>query len=56
MMIGRIKSAPEVDCFEGGGTDAGAGDSDAWMVMTESDMASSSILVSGDCPESVSVN
>ena len=56
MMIGRIKSAPEVDCFEGGGTDVGADDSDAWIVMTESDMASSSILVSGDCPESVRVN
>jgi len=56
MIIGRIKSAPDVDCFEGGGTDAGADDSEAWIVMTESDMASSSILVSGDCPESVRVN
>jgi hypothetical protein len=58
-MIGRIKSAPDVDCLEGGGTEAEAEEvesSGACIVMTESDMASSSILVSGDWPESVRVN
>ena len=57
MMIGNIKSAPDVDVFEGGFAGADADEaSRPCIVMTESDMASSNMLVSGECPESVSVN
>jgi hypothetical protein len=59
MIMGRIRSAPDVDAFAGDGagrsavTDESSG---ACIVMTESDMASSSMLVSGESPECVSVS
>ena len=56
MMIGKIKSAPDVEGFEGGVAEVGGISSGACKVMTESDMASSSMLVSGDWPEWVRVN
>jgi hypothetical protein len=56
MMIGKIKSAPDVEGFEGGVVVVDGTSSGACRVMTESDMASSSMLVSGDFPECVRVN